>query len=716
MQIYLLAGIVIECMVLLLLALLKKLTRKIFVGITVATVVCSIVLAGLQIGNLKKNDTADQRESLYMTARLLEDDYKEEALEALSTVVDAQCMKYQIQALRGLVFNQNEYYNTATLYLEKVEDEMAQKIYEASLKNTLVDETDKAQIIENTISLLEVSAEEIEIWEAKMKLLYIDSNFEKVQESTNFDVLTYTKAAIKDNQYEKAYIAMKEAAQNGGIREDIVVSDMYVKNYNLRTMEEDDSEYDDLWNDITQLQAQLNTLSIQVQEEKKNFPELQNGENREETELEKEYNLVYADYLLAQQYMTNESIGRALNYLEYSKPEDYQTNIGYQLQMCKLYFLSKQEDMAEACLDRIFAVEEIDRNQWLGTDVYLLKESFLLYLSDSSKAEYKNIFQQLMNHLYQGIFDEETYSEFSNFITEYLRSLFSGIVIVDIDTEYYPEMTVNVSCINETLNIGQDTIMITDTDQTIDEFQVVETETNDLSLCFVLDRSGSMSGNSIKDAKKAIQECIMSLDDFVKVSLVSFENDAQIECGLTDSKYLILNKLDGIEATGGTNIVAGLTMAYDTLATANGKKVIVLLSDGYADDNGLTGILGQLKSAGIEVYAIGLDGCDETYLQRVANETEGKYISVDNTGELGSIYREIQKSLIHVYTITYSNTEIEQAPRYFKIQYKDSLIQAKKVYTQEKEVKEQNNQYYNEEEQSADYFKQTGGSKEATER
>ena len=714
MQIFLLAGVVIECIVLLLLAVLKKLTKKMFVMITAITIVCSIILAGFQIHNSKKNDTVDQRESLYMAARLLADDYKEEALEALSMVVDAQCIEYQVQALRGLVFNQNEYYNTAVLYLENFEDELAQKVYDASLKNTLADEIDKVKIIENTISLLGVSDTEVEIWETKMKLLYIDPNFKNLQENTDVDVLTYTKAAIKDNQYEKAYLAMKEAARSGGLQEDIIVSDMYVKNYNLRTMKEDDPEYDELWNNITQLQARLNTLSFQVQEEKENSPELQNAEREEETELKKEYNLAYADYLLAQQYMANESIGRALNYLEYSRPEDYQTNIGYQLQMCKLYFLSKQEDMAEVCLDKIFAIEEIDQNQWLGTDAYLLKELFLLYLSDMNVTEYKNIFQQMMDHLYQGIFDEENYDDFSNFVTEYLRSLFGGIVIVDVDAENFPEMTVNISCINDNLNIDQDTIMISDTNTMINEFQIMETEVNDLSLCFVLDRSGSMSGDSIKDAKKAIQECIMSLDDFVKVGLVSFESDAQIECVLTDAKYLVLNKLDGIEANGGTDIVAGLTMAYDTLSAASGKKVIILLSDGYADDNGLTEILSQLKSAGIETYAIGLNGCDEAYLQRIASETDGKYIAVDNTGELGNIYREIQKSLIHVYTIIYSNTETEKDQRYFKIRYKDSLVQAKKIYTQvkeEKEQKEESNQYYYDEEQSADYFKQTGGSK-----
>ena len=712
MQIYLLAGIIFECIVLLLLAVLKKLTRKTFFGIVFVSVVCTMILACLQIDNDKKNNVDNQRESLYIAARLLQEDYKEEALDALSAVIDTQCKEYQVQTLRGLVLNQNEYYNTAALYVEMLEDEMAKKIYEASMKNSLVDETDKEEILEKVISLLAVSDKEVEAWEAKLKLFYIDANFDKVKEHRAVDVLTFAKAAIKDNQYREAYIAMSEAAQKGGLREDVIVSDMYVKNYNLRTMREDDSEYDALWSDITQLQARLNTLSVQIQKEKDNSSEEQNSENGNVSELEKEYRLVYADYRLAQQYMTDESIGRALNYLEYAKPEDYQTNIGYQLQMSKLYFLSRQEDLAKTCLDRIFAVDEINQDQWLGTDAYLLREAYLLYLSDTSKAEYKELFEQMMNHLYQGIFEEESYKDFGDFVTEYLHSIFSGIVIIDTDTEKYPEMTVNVSCINEDIIIDQDSVTITDTNQEIDEFQITEKEVNDLSICFVLDRSGSMSGNSIKDAKKAIQQCVMSLGSFVKVSLVSFDHEAQIDCGLTEAKYLVMSKLEGIKASGGTDIVKGLTTAYDTLASASGKRVIILLSDGHAGDSGLTEILSQLNNEGIEVYSIGLQGCDETYLQRVANDTDGKYISVTNTGELGNIYQEIQKSLIHVYTITYTNTETEQDPRYFKIRNKDSLVQAKMIYTQKKKEKENINKTYNEEEQSADYYKQTGGSKE----
>ena len=399
------------------------------------------------------------------------------------------------------------------------------------------------------------------------------------------------------------------------------------------------------------------------------------------------------------------------NYLEYARPDDYETNIGYQLQLSRLYYLNQEEDKACECLDRIFAVEEIDQNQWLGTDAYLLKENYITYLSDAAHSEYYQIFESMMRHLYQGMFDDENYSDFSNFVSEYLRELVGGIVINSIDAENYPEMIVNVSSTNETVEISKESLSLHDTGVSIEEFQVAENEVNDLSLCFVLDRSGSMSGTSIKDAKKAIRQSMASLEDFVKVGLVSFENDATTECMLTNSKYLLQSKLDGIMADGGTNIVAGLEQAYDVLKEANGKKIIILLSDGYdgSEEGALVDILGRLRAEEIVTYAIGLEGCDEDYLKHIADETSGKYIPVNDTGELSTIYREIQKSLIHVYTITYTNMEAVQDTGTVRIRHKDSFAQTQRSYTtQEKAFTTEDS--LNLEEQSADYYKQTGGS------
>lgn len=710
MQIFLAAGIIAESVILLALGLARKLTRKTFSVLMAATAVYVTALIGIYCNQGKEEQWDDQREHLYISARLLEENYKEEAMDAQAAVVDAQCMEYQIQPLRGLILNQNSYYNTAVLYLKDAEDILSAEIYEASVKNVPVEESLKEEIIRNTLELLQVSEAETEAWEAKMKLLYIGIDDIGEAEAEEMDAVTNAKVAVKRNEYENAYLIMREAAQTGGIQEDVIISDMYVRNYNMRTLEEDDAEYDRLWREATQMQAQVNLADLQRQKEEEK-KETQETAEAQTADAEKEYQRVYATYLLAQQDVTNESVRRAINYLEYARPEDYETNIGYQLQLSRLYYLNQEEDKACKCLDRIFAVEEIDQNQWLGTDVYLLKENYITYLSDAAHSDYYQIFESMMRHLYQGMYEDEDYSNFFNFVSEYLRELVGGIVINSIDAENYPEMTVNVSSTKETVEISKESLSLSDTGVLIEKFQIEEDEVNDLSLCFVLDRSGSMSGKPMENAKKAIRQSMGSLENFVKIGLVSFENDATTECMLTSSKYLLQSKLEGIIASGGTNIVAGLEQAYDVLQEANGKKVIILLSDGYdgSEKEALVDTLSRLRAEEIVTHAIGLEGCDEDYLKHIADETNGKYIPVNDTGELSTIYREIQKSLIHVYTITYTNVETVQDTGTVRISHKDSSVQTQKSYTtQEEKITTERSLYLDE--QSSDYYKQTGGS------
>lgn len=709
MQILLAAGIIAECVILLVLGLARKLTRKSFSVLMVVTAVYVTVLAGVYCNQGRVNERNDQRESLYISARLLEENYNKEALDAQAGIVDAQCMEYQIQPLRGLILNQNGYYNTAVSYLRDMKDDFAAKIYDASVRSEPVEESLKEEVIDKTLELLQATEAETGAWESKIKLLYID--MVGADQSDHLDAVSSAKAAIKKKEYQNAYQIMQEAAQTGGIQEDIIVSDMYVKNYNMRTLEQDDVEYDRLWESVTRMQAQVNLSDLQRQKEEDD--QTQEGGEAQLTDAEKEYQRVYAEYLLAQQEITNESVSRAINYLECARPDDYETNIGYQLQLGRLYYLSQKEDKAYECLDRIFAVEDIDQKQWLGTDVYLLRENYMTYLSDAAHSEYHQIFESMMRHLYQGTFEDEDYRGFSNFVAEYLRQLMGGIVINDIDAGSYPKMTVNVSSTEESVEISKESISLSDTGMAVEDFQVTENEVSELAICFVLDQSGSMSGRSIEDAKKAIRQSMASLEDFVKAGLVVFDNEATTECMLTNSLYLIQGKLEGIQASGGTNIVAGLEQAYDVLQAANGKKVIILLSDGYdgSEKSALVDILSKLKAEEIVTYAIGLDGCDEEYLKHIADDTSGKYIPVNDTGELGSIYREIQKSLVHVYTITYTNTDTAELQRAgtVRIRHKDSFAQTQKGYmTQKDETVIENILYL--EQQSADYYKQTGGS------
>jgi len=104
-------------------------------------------------------------------------------------------------------------------------------------------------------------------------------------------------------------------------------------------------------------------------------------------------------------------------------------------------------------------------------------------------------------------------------------------------------------------------------------------------IVLVIDKSGSMNDGkrlkSAKDAAKSFADSLLSNDSGVRLAAVSFNKVASEVYGFTNNSNAFKNAIDGISASDGTNIQAGLNAADNLLAKSTAdKKYIVLLSDG----------------------------------------------------------------------------------------------------------------------------------------
>ncbi|MCD4725604.1 MAG: VWA domain-containing protein, partial [Bacteroidales bacterium] len=106
------------------------------------------------------------------------------------------------------------------------------------------------------------------------------------------------------------------------------------------------------------------------------------------------------------------------------------------------------------------------------------------------------------------------------------------------------------------------------------------------SICYVLDRSGSMEGAPLANAKAAANQGICSMDVGDEVSVVSFAEFASVDYTrheiLGDAeKQAAMNAVNSLYAEGWTSIGAGLLKAYYQLLSSNHKtRDYVLLTDG----------------------------------------------------------------------------------------------------------------------------------------
>ncbi|MGX7105911.1 vWA domain-containing protein [Globicatella sanguinis] len=104
-------------------------------------------------------------------------------------------------------------------------------------------------------------------------------------------------------------------------------------------------------------------------------------------------------------------------------------------------------------------------------------------------------------------------------------------------------------------------------------------------IVLVIDRSGSMAGNRMTNAKESAKNFVTQILDKdptnSRISIVSFASDARIDSGFSNNNYSLQSSINNISAGGGTFTQGGLKQAENLIggSTAD-RKYIVLLSDG----------------------------------------------------------------------------------------------------------------------------------------
>jgi MYXO-CTERM domain-containing protein len=157
----------------------------------------------------------------------------------------------------------------------------------------------------------------------------------------------------------------------------------------------------------------------------------------------------------------------------------------------------------------------------------------------------------------------------------------------------------------------------------------------------VLDTSGSMSGAKITQAKEALRGVLGGLhavDSFALVSFStavhSFQSAAMLKA-TPDNVAAAIAFVDGLQATGGTNIYDALATAFTSLPNETGHpRYIVFLTDGQASA-GMTGTeaiatMAQTRNeVGARLFSFGIgNDVNTALLDRLARDSSGDVIYI----------------------------------------------------------------------------------------
>jgi Ca-activated chloride channel family protein len=180
-----------------------------------------------------------------------------------------------------------------------------------------------------------------------------------------------------------------------------------------------------------------------------------------------------------------------------------------------------------------------------------------------------------------------------------------------------------------------------------------------LNLAVVLDRSGSMSGAKIEQARQAAIGLVDQLVTGDIFSLVAYSSEVQVlvPAQAVEDKQALKRIIARISADGNTALYGGVEKGAEELARCFSKQKInrvILLSDGLANVGlsstpDLRRLGNRLAERGISVTTIGLgDDYNEDLMSGLAEASDANYYYVKDTEKLPQIFAKELGQLLEI--------------------------------------------------------------------
>ena len=204
-----------------------------------------------------------------------------------------------------------------------------------------------------------------------------------------------------------------------------------------------------------------------------------------------------------------------------------------------------------------------------------------------------------------------------------------------------------------------------------------------VSLGVLFDVSGSMSGEKIQKARKALSRFINSSHPNDEYFLIAFNSRAQLLLDRTRDGDAVLQKLTLVNPRQNTALYDAVYLGIERVTRgSHQKRALLIISDGQ--DNSSRYNFGEvrrlMKESDVVTYAVGIiDAGDassqlgmqgQAFLDELTSVTGGKSFYPTSDIEMDEIFERIALELRHQYSIGYTPKDFQPDGKWRKVKVK----------------------------------------------
>jgi len=178
-------------------------------------------------------------------------------------------------------------------------------------------------------------------------------------------------------------------------------------------------------------------------------------------------------------------------------------------------------------------------------------------------------------------------------------------------------------------------------DNGIPQRVMLATTAGDVAIALVLDTSGSVKGEKLRDLIRASQALVGMLQPNDEASLLTFSDRVSLQAGSVRDPAVVAKALVEARASGRTAMWDALFAGMSFVAGDSGRALVLLFTDGFENSSWLPEeqVMQSLKRSDVVVYVVKAKPAEGELQARATIENAGRALETIASQSGGSVFQ-----------------------------------------------------------------------------